>query len=374
MRRLFKALPLLFAAAACGTPPLIDPDSTPRVDGGTGGGGGGFTGDGGPTIADAGVTDGGIQTTDAGVGFDGGVLPPNIVRPLYFATADQTMPAPALMQLNTLWSAMRARFREETRLTFELAPAVEHISARTCAQLGANANGIINTIRTELAPDGNTKFQVIVPCDDPSGSAAGVAYVGGAVAVTFDGAKRLGGASSQAYLTTVAMHELAHNFGLVHNSVGNNCMGPVELRSFALGLLGNTETAPCVLLPYQRDEMLADSAAFLVADAPVSFTAAAPSLTPTASKLSGRWQVVLSWLGGLPAGAAGWHIERNATRILRVRSGNSDTDSDGPAEYHNDPMMTDPGLQDGQRYCYRLRAYDAVGNEAAVGPEACVNL
>lgn len=377
MKRLFLVLFLL----ACGTPGTNV--STSGSGGGAGGGsGGGSSADGGIGGGGGGGAGGGggggfNGGSDAGSSFDGGVLPPKIIRPLYFGTQDAPPPANAVANLNALFAALSARFTQETQTELNLAPALTHQSTRSCAQLGADAQAMIGTVFQELQPDGNTKFQIILPCDDPTGAAAGIAYITGPVALTFDGSRQLGTSSSQAYLSTVAAHELGHNLGLQHNSVGNNCMGPTELRSFALGLLGNSDTAPCVFLPYQRTIMLNTAPGFLMATPATSFAPSSPSLVLTPSRqLNGRWQVAITWLGSAPTGAAAWHIERNGTRILRSRpgSGNSDTDTDGPAEYHNDPAMTDPGLVDGTRYCYRLRATDAEGTSGAPGPESCVDL
>lgn len=335
-------------------------------------------GDGGSQVQDSGTADGGGRhLNDAGtvVLADGGTAPAKVIRPLYFGTSDFPVPANAVAQMDALFVAVGNRFTQETQLRLKLAPAVTHQSSRSCSELGTNAVGILTSIANELAPDGNSKFQVIAPCGDPTGHAAGIAYITGHVALTFDASRQLGNTSAQAFLSTVAMHELGHNLGLIHNSVGNNCMGAVELRSVALGLLGNTETAACVFLPYQRSNISTAVPLFVEDVAPTAYPATSPSLLASPSKLSGQWEVTLTWLGSTTAGSAGWHIERDGTRILKAKTGaNSETDSDGPAEYHNDPAMTDPGLVDGQRYCYRLRQFDAEGNEGPLGPERCVNL
>lgn len=334
-----------------------------------GGGGGGEV--------DAGAFEDGGSNPNAldGGALDGGALPEKVIRPLYFGTADQPVPASAADDLNALFGAMNLRFEEEMAQSLQLAPAIVHQSAKSCAELGANAVAQLGAVAQELAPDGNSKFQVVLPCDDPTGQAAGIAYVGGHVAVTFDGSKRLGQSSARAYLSAVAMHELGHNLGLVHNSVGNNCMGPVELRSFALGLLGDSETAACVFLPHQRTRVTEVAPAFVRAVSPSSFNSGAPGLVATPTKVGNAWQVSLVWVGSASSNARGWHVERDGVRILRVApSSNSDTDGDGANEYHDDPQMTDPGLETGKRYCYRVRQYDASGTEGPVGAESCVQL
>ncbi|MFL5321941.1 MAG: zinc-dependent metalloprotease family protein [Myxococcaceae bacterium] len=325
-------------------------------------------------LPDGGVADSGVVLPDGGVSFDAGVttdggVSQTLVRPIYFSTSDHPLPASALTQVDSLWSGINARLAEEVSLSLVLGPAQSHVSSRSCAQLGADAQAMLVSIANEMAPDGNTKFQVIVPCDDPTGVAAGIAYIGGAVAVTFDGPGRLGNPSDQAVLSSVAIHELGHNLGLVHNSVGANCMGPVELRSIAALLIGDSSVAPCVLLPHQKAIISQQAAGFVNAVGPSSFAGTAPSVV--ASKTSSGVQLV--WLGSAPSGASGWHIERDGVRVLQsAKSSNQVTDSDGANEYHSDPAMSDPGLVSGQTYCYRLRAFDPNGVEGPVGAQSCI--
>lgn len=298
------------------------------------------------------------------------------IVPVLFAT--EGTPAPmTLDRFEAIWKATAARVVEETGLDLLLAPAVSHASRAPCDALGGDRQEILDSVTRELSQlsqGGARKLQVLLPCPDPDGVAAGVAYIGGAVALTFAPRSLGAGLSSgsASYISTVGVHELGHVLGLVHNSVGANCMGAFELLGFAETLLGSDAITDCVLLPHQRGQLVRDASPWLsqavVGRIPAEVGPAVAALpTPPGATIS------LAWLDEAPEGASGVHVYRDGLRIgfVGALEPKSYVDTDGEAEYHDDPEMPDPGLRAGQRYCYRLAYVAPSGAEGPPGPESC---
>lgn len=322
---------------------------------------------------------------DGAVPGTGGAVPgtvPARIRPVFLATADRPAPADAATLLDSTWQRVNARLVEEWGTGVELAPTRVSGTARTCAQLGPDARSILFAVRSELEAltlGGREKLQVLLPCADPTKTTAGIAFVGGDTAVVFDGDAQLSTPDGHAYVSTVAIHELGHTLGLLHNSVGENCMGAWERLDIAQQLFGSRSTARCVLLPYQRARASAVSDAWLRAVPSAGFTASGPPLLAT--PVVGQDAVQLTWDSQVPDAARGWHLERatDGGPWIRVRQiprsdPTTTTDDDAPGEYHDDPAMDDPGLEHGRRYCYRVALHDGTGVDGVPGTEACVSL